>query len=126
MRFFFDNNLPVRLAKALQVLAPEHEIIHLTDKFAANTADVDWMRGLAGELDWVIISGDMRIGKNLHEVQAWREAGHTLFFLKPGWITQPFWVQAWRFVKCFPEIVAAAKKAKTGDSFVVAVNGTIN
>lgn len=125
MRFFFDNNLPVRLARALQALAPEHEIIHLTDKFAANTPDADWMRGLAGELDWVIISGDIRIGKNLHEVEAWRAAGHTIFFLKPGWITQPFWTQAWKFVKCFPEIVAVAEKASTGDSFFVSVNGKI-
>jgi predicted nuclease of predicted toxin-antitoxin system len=70
VRFFFDNNLPIRLARALQALAPEHEIIHLIDKFAANTPDADWMRGLAGELGWVIISGDIRIGKNLHEVQA--------------------------------------------------------
>lgn len=126
MRFFFDNNLPVRLTKALQALAPEHEIIHLTDKFAANTPDVDWMRGLAGELDWIIISGDMRIGKNLHEVEAWRTAGHTIFFLKPGWITQAFWTQAWKFVKCFPAIVVVAGKAKTGDAFVVAVNGSIS
>jgi hypothetical protein len=125
VRFFFDNNLPVRLARALQALAPEHEIIHLTDKFAANTPDAQWMRGLAGELDWVIISGDIRIGKNLHEVQAWRAAGHTIFFLKPGWITQPVWTQAWKFMKCFPEIVAVAEKATTGDSFFVSVNGKI-
>lgn len=126
MRFFFDNNLPVRLARALRALAPEHEIIHLTDKFEAHTPDADWMRGLAGELDWVIISGDIRIGKNPHEVQAWREAGHTLFFLKPGWITQRFWVQAWKFVKAFPEIVAVAKNSRTGDCHFVAVNGKVS
>jgi hypothetical protein len=28
-------------------------------------------------------------------------------------------------VKCFPEIVAAAEKAGTGDSFIVSVNGKI-
>ncbi|MEA2831443.1 MAG: hypothetical protein QOF22_2191 [Bradyrhizobium sp.] len=126
MRFFFDNNLPIRLARALRVLAPEHEIIHLTDKFAANTPDTEWMRGLADALDWVIISGDIRIGKNVHEVQAWRAAGHTIFFLKAGWITQPFWTQAWKFVKCFPGIVTVAEEASSGDSFFVSVNGKIS
>lgn len=81
---------------------------------------------LAHELDWVIISGDMRIGKNPHEVQAWREAGHTIFFLKPGWINQPFWSQAWKFVKCFPDVISTAAKAKSGEWFAVVVNGKIS
>jgi hypothetical protein len=49
-------------------------------------------------------------------VHAWKAAGHTVFFLKGGWITLPFWIQAWKFVKCFPEIMAVAEKATTGDS----------
>ena len=45
VRFFFDNNLPPRLARSLHVLvAPEHEVIHLKEKFAANTTDEVWMR----------------------------------------------------------------------------------
>jgi hypothetical protein len=126
VRFFFDNNLPARLAKALDVLvAPEHEVIHLKEKFPPNTPDEIWMAGLAGELDWVIISGDVRIGKNPHEVKAWQAAGHTVFFLKPGWANYDFWTQAYKFVKCFPDIVAAAAKAKTGEFFLVAGNGKV-
>ncbi len=127
MRFFFDNNLPARLAKSLNVLAaPDHEVIHLTEKFAANTSDELWMGGLAKELDWVIISGDIRINKNPHEVQAWRAAGHTTFFLKPGWTNYSFWIQAHKFVKCFPDIIAVAAKAKSGEMFFVAGNGKIS
>ncbi|HEX8077604.1 MAG TPA: hypothetical protein VF511_07300 [Chthoniobacterales bacterium] len=126
MRFFFDNNLPARLAKALHVLAaPEHEVIHLKEKFAPNTPDEVWMSGLATELDWVIISGDVRIGKNPHEVRAWRAAGHTIFFLKPSWMHYDFWTQAYKFVKCFPDIAAVAAKARSGDSFFVGGNGKI-
>lgn len=127
MRFFFDNNLPARLARALQVLAaPEHEVIHLKEKFPPNTPDGVWMSGLTKELDWVIISGDVRIGKNPHELRAWRAAGHTIFFLKPGWTNLEFWTQAQKFIKCFPAIIASAEKAKSGDVFTVALNGKID
>jgi hypothetical protein len=126
VRFFFDNNLPPKLAKGLHVLiAPEHEVIHLKEKFPQNTSDEDWMKGLAKELDWVIISGDNRITKNPHEVQAWRAAGHTTFFLKPGWTNFDFWTQAYKIVKCFPDIIATARKAKSGKFFLVAGNGKI-
>lgn len=91
MRFFFDNNLPPKLAKSLHVLVePHHQVVHLKAKFAANATDEAWMLDLAKEQDWVIVSGDLRIRKNPHEIAAWRSAGHTIFFLKPGWINLPF------------------------------------
>lgn len=127
MRFFFDNNLAPKLAKSLHVLVePEHQVVHLKDRFAANTPDETWIQALGRETDWVIISGDLRIRNNPHEVRAWQAAGHTIFFLKGRWIAQPFWVQAWKFVKCFPEIIARAQKGKPGDIFFVSVNGTIS
>lgn len=64
--------------------------------------------------------------KNPHEVQAWRAAGHTTFFLKPGWTNYAFWIQAYKFVKCFPDIIAVAAKAKSGEMFFVSGSGKIN
>ncbi|HEY1788283.1 MAG TPA: hypothetical protein VGJ73_09020 [Verrucomicrobiae bacterium] len=126
MKFFFDNNLAPKIAKGLNgFVFPEHEVIHLKDKFPANTPDVDWMKALAGERDLMIVTGDVRIGKNPQEVLAWKAAGHTIFFLKQGWISLGFWVQAHKFVKCFPSIIAEAKLAQRGSSFIVSVNGNI-
>ena len=126
MRFFFDANLSTKLAKSLHVLVePEHEVVHLRDRFAAHTPDETWMSILAKEPGWIIISGDLRIRKNPHEVQAWRAAGHTTFFLKDGWTNYSLWVQVWKFVKCFPDIVATARKAKSGTFFIVSTNGKI-
>lgn len=126
MRFFFDNNLPAKLAKSLHVLVePEHQVVHLKDRFAPDTPDETWMAALGKERDWVIISGDLRIKKNPHEVRAWRAAGHTTLFLKAGWINLPFWVQAWKFVKCFPEILATAADAERGTFFLVSTMGKI-
>jgi len=126
VRFFFDNNLPPKLAKSLHVLVePHHRVVHLKAKFAANATDEAWMLDLAKEQDWVIVSGDLRIRKNPHEIAAWRSAGHTIFFLKPGWINLPFWTQMWKFVKCFPEVLRTAERAKKGSSFYVSVTGKI-
>ena len=127
MRFFVDNNVAPKLAKSLHVLVePEHQVVHLKDRFAANAPDETWMNALAQEENWVIISGDLQIRTNPHEVKAWRNAGHTVFFLKDRWIELGFWTQAWKFVKCFPAIVATAKSAKVGDFFSVSVNGKIS
>jgi hypothetical protein len=107
------------------LIEPEHQIVHLKDLFAADTLDEAWMATLAREPDWVIISGDLHIRKNPHEIQAWRAAGHTTFFLKAGWINLPFWIQARKFVKCFPEILATAARAERGAFFSVSTMGKI-
>ena len=126
MRFFLDNNLSPKLAKSLNALVqPEHQVFHLKDLFAANTPDEVWMRKLAEEKEWVIISGDLQIRKNPHEVKAWLAAGHTTFFLKSGWINLSFWTQVEKFVKCFPAILIAASSAKAGDVFFVTVKAKI-
>ncbi|MCK4505365.1 MAG: hypothetical protein KAW14_07100 [Candidatus Aegiribacteria sp.] len=40
MNFFFDNNLSPRLARALDELCkPGHRVMHLTDKYPANTTE---------------------------------------------------------------------------------------
>jgi hypothetical protein len=126
VKFFFDNNLPPKLAKSLHLLVePDHEVVHLKDRFSADAPDEEWMTALAKQKDWIIVSGDLRIRRNPHVMEAWKSAGHTVFFLKPGWINLPFWTQTWKFVKCFPEMVTTAAKAKSGSEFFVATNGRI-
>jgi PIN like domain len=126
VRFFLDNNLAAKIAKGLNgFVSPKHQVAHLKDLFAANADDADWMKKLAEQGEWIIITADFRIGKNPHEVEAWKQAGHTIFFLKPGWLKMNFWDQAHKFVKCFPDIIESAKRAKRGASFIVSVNGKI-
>lgn len=126
MRFFFDNNLSPKLARSLhELVQPEHEVVHLKQKFPADISDEKWMRGLAAEPDWVIVSGDLQIRKNKHEIMAWKEAGHTTYFLKPGWIHIPIWDQMWKFAKVFPEILATAERARKGTAFFVTPNSKI-
>ena len=126
MRIFIDNNIAPKLARGFnEFVQGEDEVVHLRDRFSGNTPDVDWMRGLAAESGWVILSGDVAIGRNPHEVAAWKGAGHTIFFLRSGWTNIEFWQQVQKLAKCFPEIMALAQRAKPGDSFLVTVNGKI-
>jgi len=126
VKFFFDNNLAPKIAKGLNgFVAPDHQVIHLKERFPGNTDDVDWMGKIAQEEDLFIVTADVRIGKNPQEIQAWRQAGHTIFFLKPGWTDMTFWDQVHKFTKCFPAIIEKSKSAKRGSSFIITVNGKI-
>jgi hypothetical protein len=65
VRFFFDNNISPKIAHALNCLVqPQHEVVHLRDRFDPATPDKAWMTKLANEMDWVIISADTAISRN--------------------------------------------------------------
>ena len=107
------------------MVEPEHRVFHLRDKFPPNTEDAAWMKSLAVEADWIVVTADVRISRNPHEVKAWKEAGHTIFFLKPGWTDLTFWDQANKFTKCFPQILHEAMESERGAAFIVTTNGRI-
>lgn len=120
MRFFLDNNLPPRVAKAINALLdPEDKAVHLKDLFPPDVADADWIATLSKEGGWVVISGDARITKNAHERRAWQQSRLTAFFLKKGWMNQTLWLQASRLIQWFPDIMAQAAKVAPGAGFVV-------
>lgn len=124
MRFFFDNCLPIQLAKAIHAFAEVdgHAAMHLREKFQPNTADVHWIAQLSREGNWIIISGDVRITRSRHEREAWRRSGLTGFFLKAGYINLTLYEQAWRIVRYWPFIVRQAGMVKSGAGFLVPVN----
>ncbi|MCB1127833.1 MAG: hypothetical protein KDM81_15170 [Verrucomicrobiae bacterium] len=126
MRFFLDNNLSPRVARALHCLTePTHSVHHLKDRFRGDTPDVEWMKALAAESGWVVLSADTAISRNPHEVEAWKRAGHPIFFLKNAWVHQLFWEQAARLCHLFPTIIKHASKARKGDGFLVPFKGQI-
>ena len=126
MRFFLDNCLPIRNARALhEMVKPEHSFTHLQDKFLANTKDEVWIRTLGNEGGWVVISGDYRIGKSAHERQAWHESGLTIFFLSKGWTNITPLQQHSKLASILEKIIEGAERAAAGSGFTVSVNGKI-
>ena len=80
MKFFFDNNLAIKLAHGLdQMVSPNHRVVHLRDEFLPNVEDAVWMNALAKEEDLVIITADAAISRNPHEVKLERSRTHSVF-----------------------------------------------
>jgi hypothetical protein len=127
VRFLFDNCLAPKHAKAFNSLfEPEHQAVALRDRFEPNTPDDVWLPKLAEEGDWIVISGDVRIGRSSHEQKVWHDSKLTVFFLKKGWTNLPLLVQHAKLASCMEEIIKLAERAKRGSGFVVSVNGKID
>jgi hypothetical protein len=126
LRFFFDNTTPPRLVAALRALEGDegYNVEHLRERFSPDTPDVDWIRSLAAEGDWIIISGDVRISQNQFERRAWLESGMTAFFLAKGWTSLKLWDQTWRFFKWWPDIIAQAARIRSGAGFIVPIKSS--
>lgn len=124
MKFFIDNCLPPRWAPALSALADpgQYSVKHLRDEFAANVTDIEWIKKLGEDGDWIILSGDVRITRNPHEREAWRRSGLTAFFLPKQWSDHRMWEKTWRIVRWWPRIIEQAKLVKPGAGFIVPLN----
>jgi hypothetical protein len=122
VRFFFDNTVPKRIARAIAALYEHEQIVHLRDRFPQGIKDVEWISELAAEEDWVIITHDP-VHREKHQKEALRRAGHTVFFLKKGWGQLDFREQAKRLVGLWEEIVRTARQASRGECFWVTLSG---
>jgi hypothetical protein len=111
LKVFFDNNLSPHLAHALNVLlGPEgDQVVHLTDRFPADTQDRVWIETLGDEVGWVVISADRRIHRNRFEREAWRRSGLIVFFLSPQWQRLRGIETAWRLLRWWPRIDEQAR-----------------
>ena len=60
MKCFFDTHLPIKLAKTISYLEGVDGILieHLNTKFAPDTPDIEWLKSLAVEGDWFVITKD--------------------------------------------------------------------
>jgi hypothetical protein len=123
LKFFIDNCLPPRWAPALSSLADpgQYQVVHLRMKFPADVSDIEWIKKLAAEGGWTIVSGDVRITKLLHEREAWLSSGLTAFFLVKGWDFE-FWEKTARIVRWWPKILEQSKMVQPGAGFYVPVN----
>jgi hypothetical protein len=126
LRIFIDNNLAPRHARALSaLLAPDHEVVHLRDKFPASTDDGSWLERLGVEGDWVVITGDTRIMTSPHLRAAWSRSGLTTFILKSGWMKQDLFEQHARLTRAMKKLIEHAAGAAPGTRFSVALNGKV-
>ncbi len=96
MNFLLDHNLPPVWAPVLSMLTarkfgPKHRVCKLSDDFAPDTPDVVWLKKLAIEGNWSVISKDF-FRKGRVERNAFRSHEVNIFVLaKPYLGTLDYW-----------------------------------
>lgn len=127
MIFLFDENVPARFARALDALEGVGgvRVKHLADDLKYHgVPDVDWLVRLPKEERWAILTYDFHIQRRAAERQAWKMAGHVMFFLAPQWMKASFDDYAWMLVRKWPSIRATGLNASEGQGFRVLFGGS--
>lgn len=116
MKLLVDNDLPPRLAKALNVIfAPDHEIAALREKFGrSNLKDEEWIPKLGAEGGWAVLSADMNIARKRPSRQIFVGAGLVGFFFSPSLQKAPLNLQAARVLTIWPQMVSHMKTTANG------------
>jgi hypothetical protein len=112
LKLLVDNNLSFTLAHSLQPLFPEHKIVALRDKFAPNTADVEWIHALDQEGGWAALTGERRLKTRPHERLALDRANVVFFFLTGPWLKYSVPETAWRLIRLVPAMATQAGLAE--------------
>lgn len=126
MNYWFDENMPPPLVKAIAALhtgkSPADRVVSVRDTQDEGRSDVDWIAELvrSGE-HWTVITRDaMR-----KERQLAASSGLTWFILAKGWANWDYWTLSWKLVKARPELIETSRRAP-GQAFTVAANGKIS
>ena len=117
MRVYFDRPLSPRLARAAKEVIEHlgHGCDWSRNRYPErDPGDVIWLRELAAEGGWTVVTGDERIARNPGELAVWRSSGLTTFFLQSSWMAQPMEAQAWRLLRWVPRMVGAAAEERPG------------
>jgi len=113
MHFFIDRNVPIALARMLANYDRVHTVIYHDDKFEKTTPDTIWLPAVSA---WdplpIVVSGDGRILRNPAELQILRGLPLTFFLFADGWAGIPWRDRAWKAIKVWPEVVAAASQRR--------------
>jgi hypothetical protein len=111
LKFLFDNNLSPHLARGMAEFSKTDarvaQVIHLRERFPANTKDEVWLPELVRDGGWAIVSID-QFKKTTAERELVRKHGLTVFVLDRQWADKPFWEMSARFVEWWPTILSVA------------------
>ena len=108
------------MARALNELCKGdgHVVVHLRDKFPADSSDAFWIAELSKEAGWAVVSQD-RFAKGDIEKRAFRESGLPIFCLAKQWSQMDYWSKAQNLVRYWPAIIRQAEMVTGGAAFKV-------
>ena len=100
MKFCFDENLSVRLARGLREFG--EDVVHVVEEFGPGLKDIELIPKIA-EKKWVLFTQDVHIHRHVHERRAYREAGLGVFALSApklsSWDQTKLVVKMWDLIK---------------------------
>ena len=125
MKVVVDENLPPRLARALnELFKGTHEVVHIRDLFGPAVKDLEWIPELSRQGHWIVISGDRGIRKKKAEYNAFRASRLIGFFLSAGLMKAPLVKQAERILALWESIEAFAGRSQSGSMFELPMTST--
>jgi hypothetical protein len=114
LKLLLDNNLSPRLARSLQLLFDQHQIISLRDKFPENTTDIEWITALSDEGGWAVLTKDLHLKTRPHERAALDRSSIVYFFLSGAWNQCDVPETAARLIRLVPKISAQTELTASG------------
>lgn len=127
MKFFVDNCLPPKMARALnEISQPNNSFVHIKDhpSISQHSTDLDWINLLSREGGWIIITKDNHIMKRPVEKEAFKAAKLTGFFLDNSWSHLDFFELLSKLSSRMPRILELATKNPSGKCFRIRVKSS--
>ena len=125
MKLLVDNNLPPCLGRGLNALFnSDHDVIHIRDKFGTGSlSDEAWIRELAEEGGWCVLSSDRRIATRKPSRDLFLRSNLIGFFLLPAVAKLPLHALTARILILWP-IVERTAHTKDRGCFEIGIKGT--
>ena len=106
MNYFWDENLPPSLSRAISALHekefPADKVVSYRELQWDGDPDEIWINKLTQiGGDWAALTGD----RLLQHRELVRQSGLTLFIFDRTWGNLDFWTRSWKTIKAWPDIV---------------------
>lgn len=124
-RIYIDENLPVQLAKGLNILQePQNkkdncniEVISITEKFGRGAKDEDWIPEV-GKEGGIVITQDYRIQTQKHQRELYRQHGVGILFINPPSKSGfSYWEMVKKVVNEWEDVKVILRKEKSPFAF---------
>ena len=125
MNYLLDENLPYRLAVAIDALHnrdnPGSPVLSVRDRGWAGYSDPQWISRLAQSSEnWSILTRD----RMRSELDMLNQPNLTWVILNRAWNRMTYWDVAWKLIKAWPEI-AEHTNANPSRIYRLRVNGRL-
>jgi hypothetical protein len=121
MKFYFDENIAPRIARALAILTEPDpvEVFCNVDEFGRGAPDEEWIPEV-GKNDGIVITQDLNIHRTRHQRKLYKKHGVGVVFFKPpkknGY---PYWDMLTQILTSWPDIIKTVERAKRPFAYVI-------